>query len=242
MPQNKQISYPSIFFPGTQCDERIWIPLWKKLNMQQRSYVPLQWADSLQQMLALSDDRILSFDKKVHLIGFSMGGYIAGLSAFRHTEKIQSLSLICCDPCGLTNQEMTQRQVLLKSIESNKLGYFRNSNLKARMARYLTEEETSINEIMGPLGEMESDLGPAVLRSHIQATTSRKNLSKQLLKSPFPIHFITAEHDKIATPDKINSIAMRTSNGSYTELADTGHMVPLARPLELAQILSSKLD
>lgn len=242
MQQNKQISAPVIFFPGTQCDERIWMPLWQQLNMQQRSYVPLQWADSIEHMLALSDDRILSFEGKAHLIGYSMGGYIAALTALRHAEKVESLTLICYNPAGLSKDEMSQRKMLVKNIDSNKLSYFKNTNLKLRMARYLTKDEISSDDAVDILGEMESDLGITVLRSHILSTTPRKNLCESLLNSKFPIHFICAEHDQIATPENINSIAKRISNASYTELAGTAHMVTLTRPTELAQILSAKLD
>ena len=236
-----QISVPAIFFPGTQCDERIFIPLWQQLQMQCRSYVPLQWAGTLQEMLALSDDRVHSFDEKVHLIGYSMGGYVAALTAFKHPEKVHSLTLTCYDPDGLTSQEEAQRQALIKAMNSNNRNYFNADNLQNRLAKYLTAGEITNEQFISVLAEMESDLGPAVLKAHIQATTPRRELSKALVKSRFPIHFITAEHDKIAAPDSIHHLARQCANASYTKITQTAHMLPLTRPVELAQVLADKL-
>ena len=74
------VQHPVLFFPGTLCDERIFMPLWQALPAHQRRYVPLQWAASLDDMLALSKDRLLE-GEKVHLVGYSMGGYGAVITA-----------------------------------------------------------------------------------------------------------------------------------------------------------------
>ena len=42
------IKTPVVFFPGTLCDERIFIPLWQALNangnsLVNKAFVPLQW-------------------------------------------------------------------------------------------------------------------------------------------------------------------------------------------------------
>ena len=39
-----------VFLPGTLCDERVWLPVWKQLSLSARAYVPLQWANSLEEM------------------------------------------------------------------------------------------------------------------------------------------------------------------------------------------------
>ncbi|MDC0603546.1 alpha/beta hydrolase, partial [Aliiglaciecola sp.] len=112
----QQITLPTIFLPGTQCDERIWMPVWKRLNCTNRSYVPLQWAETLEQMLALTQDRVDSFEGKVNLVGYSMGGYIASLVAKANPDKINALTLIGYDPNGLDKQELSNRKLLIKSI------------------------------------------------------------------------------------------------------------------------------
>ena len=99
------VQHPVLFFPGTLCDERVFLPLWRELNIAQRRYVPLQWAASLEEMLALSEDRILD-NEKVHLVGYSMGGFIAALVAQRNPANIASITLIGYNPEGLSKEEI----------------------------------------------------------------------------------------------------------------------------------------
>ncbi|MEP2603568.1 MAG: alpha/beta hydrolase, partial [Paraglaciecola sp.] len=54
------------------------------MNIPKRAFVPLQWAQNLDQMRMLSADRLDYFDEPVHLVGFSMGAYIAALTALEH--------------------------------------------------------------------------------------------------------------------------------------------------------------
>lgn len=242
MPVNVQISSPTIYFPGTHCDERIWMPSWRSMNMNQRSYVPLQWAESLEQMLALSSDRINTFAEKVHLIGFSMGGYIATLSALQHQDKIASLTLIGYNPRGLTSQEIKNRQVLTKSLERNKSKSFEKSQLKARMAKFLTANELNTPEILDVLGDMESDLGHAVLKAHIQSTTPRNDMRDALGEFTFPIHFVVGEYDQIAPATEVLAVSKQTKVGSYTLIKNSAHMLPITKPTEIADLLTSKLS
>ena len=69
-----QISQPAVFFPGTLCDERVFNPCWRHLDIPMRAFVPLQWAEDLAQMKMLSADRLAYFEQPVHLVGYSMGG------------------------------------------------------------------------------------------------------------------------------------------------------------------------
>ena len=48
------VQHPVLFFPGTLCDERIFLPLWRTLSIAQRRYVPLQWAASQEEMFYLT--------------------------------------------------------------------------------------------------------------------------------------------------------------------------------------------
>ncbi len=108
-----------LFLPGTLCDERVWLPVWKKLPAMARAYVPLQWANTLQDMLALTSDRATQ-GEKVHLVGYSMGGYIAALWALTYPERVASLTLLGYSPLGLTNEETTRRKQLLAVLKQGK--------------------------------------------------------------------------------------------------------------------------
>ncbi|WP_460311756.1 alpha/beta fold hydrolase [Aliiglaciecola aliphaticivorans] len=233
-----EITTPIIFFPGTLCDERIWIPVWKQLNIAQRSYVPLQWADTLEQMQALSADRINSFEQKVHLVGFSMGGYIAALTALQFPDKIASLTLVGYCPNGLSEQEVQQRQMLVKMIDAKKPVTMN----QARLARFFTQLEMQNADLVNIVKEMESDLGPSVLKAHVQSTTPRPDLSARLKSSNFPLHFIAGELDQIAPAKPIQELTSRIATADYSQIDGTGHMMLLAQPKAVADQLYKRLS
>ena len=234
--QSNTIKTPLIFFPGTLCDERIWIPLWQRLNIEQRSYVPLQWADTLESMLALASDRLNSFSEPVHLIGFSMGAYIASLLALENTNNVKSLTLIAYDPFGLSQAELNARKSMLSNIKKNKNTASGNMS-QARLAQYFTSNEVQQSEFTQAIVDMNNDLGLATLAAHIQSTTPRKDLTSALSQLAIPQHFIVGEHDQIASKSNIKRYVDKTAQASFTELSNTAHITPLTKTSELANLL-----
>ncbi len=230
-------SLPALFLPGTLCDERVWLPVWKQLALSQRRYVPLQWANSLDEMLSLTGDRVLP-DEKVHLIGYSMGGYIAALWALDNPGKVASLTLIGFDSAGLTKEEEARRYQMLKMIKSGK---FDASN-KTYLARFIHPSRLEDEGVGGVVAEMGEDLGKGTLIAHTQATTPRKPLTEKLKQTDFAVHVIGATDDAIAKMDGVNRMIKTLSPASVTIMENAGHMLPLEKPAELAQALQKIID
>lgn len=232
----RHIEEPTLFLPGTLCDERIWMPTWRHLSFSDsmRCYVPLQWANDRAQMMSLTYDRINNFQQPVHLVGFSMGGYIASLAALDH-RNIASLTLVGYNPIGLTKEEEEQRLMIIKSINNH--SYTPMSN--GRLAHFLTDAEQQTPEYADTITNMAIDLGPATLKAHFTATTPRKDLTTRLAKLNIPIHFVAAQHDTIADANVIKAFTDTLENARYTCLQDTAHMMLLTQPEAFADILLS---
>lgn len=227
---------PVLFFPGTLCDERIFLPLWKQLSIPQRRYVPLQWASSKEEMLALSEDRILS-GEKVHLVGYSMGGYIATLVAARNMSNIASMTLISFDPAGLSDSEISQRKMLVKTLKN---GHFKPDN-EAYLARFIHPSRLQDNEVAGVVKSMAQDLGKSTLLAHTLATTPRDNTYKLLERISAPITLVGGVDDKIANIESLRLAATKLSNATLCELENTGHMLPLEQTSLLASVISTNI-
>lgn len=230
---------PALFLPGTLCDERIWMPLWKQLSFtdSNRCYVPLQWANDVEQMLSLTFDRINRYSQPVHLVGFSMGGYIASLAAL-DSRNVASLTLIGYNPIGLRKEEEQQRLSIIKAINNNSY----SSMSKSRLAQFVTEQEIEDATITDVVTEMSVDLGPATLKTQFIATTPRKDLTGRLTKLSIPIHFITAEHDKIANSASIKALSDSLPHSRFDCLDDTAHMMLLSRAELIAGLLLPDLQ
>lgn len=232
---HKAVEAPVIFLPGTLCDERIWLPIWQQMNLNQRSYVPLQWAESLDHMMALSQDRIDQANGKVHLVGFSMGGYIASLAALKNTARVASLTCIGYNPNGLDDKETKARMQMLKLLK-NKQG---KGLSKSRLMQYFTAEELKDESLIQVILDMESDLGNAALIAHISSTTPRKSLVNDLAKLKVSQHWIAAQHDLIADSKAIKDFCDANKQAQFFELTDTAHISPLTKSAEISHLLHS---
>ena len=209
------------------------MPCWRHLNLAQRAYSPLQWADSLEQMMALSLDRLAYYEQPVHLVGFSMGGYVASLVALKQPAKVASLTLIGFNSDGLTAQELSQRQQALQLINKGKYEGMSQKKLLSLVHPANAHNQTVIETIK----QMEADLGSPVLASQIKATTDRENLSSALGQSPFPLYFVGGEQDNVASPEALRQLQMQIPGSEHVVIADAGHMLPLEQAKALAEFL-----
>jgi pimeloyl-ACP methyl ester carboxylesterase len=232
------IKQPVIFFPGTHCDERVFMLTWQYLNLEERAYVPLQWADTLEQMMALSRDRLAYFDQAVHLVGFSMGGYIAALLALEQPAKITSLTLIGSSAQPLPAAELQQRQLLLAAIKQGKFKALSSTQIAA-MLHASNQNTTALIDVVK---EMAADLGLSTLHNQMTATTQRQNLLKSLAVADFKVHFVAGEQDHLVSAQALNMAQQQLSNSTLSVIAQAGHMLPLEQPLALADYLSQKLS
>tara|TARA_R110000751_G_scaffold35564_1_gene87337 strand:+ start:54384 stop:55112 length:729 start_codon:yes stop_codon:yes gene_type:complete len=232
-----QISQPVVFFPGTMCDERVFNPCWQHLDIPMRAFVPLQWAENLAQMKMLSADRIAYFEEPIHLVGYSMGGYIAALTAIENPSKIASLTLIASACDELPKDEVRQRQQLLTLIANKRYSGMTEKRLKS----FFHKSHQQQNEYLTIVKQMEQDLGSGVLAAQISATQPRKSLLPALAKCAFPIHLISGEQDNLVSQSTVLAMHKQLSNSDMTILEKAGHMLPIEQSKILAEYLASKI-
>jgi pimeloyl-ACP methyl ester carboxylesterase len=232
-----QINQPVVFFPGTLCDERVFNACWQHLDIPMRAFVPLQWAEDLTQMKMLSADRLAYFEQPVHLVGYSMGGYIAALTALDNQSGIASLTLIASACDELPNDEIQQRQQLLKLIKNKHYTGMTEKRLKS----FFHECHREHSEYLDVVKQMEQDLGAVVLAAQIGATQARKNLLPSLAKCAFPIHIVCGEQDNLLNEQTMLAMHKQLSNSDMTRIKNAGHMLPIEQSKVLAEYLASKI-
>ncbi|MFC3092762.1 alpha/beta hydrolase [Alteromonas sediminis] len=229
------ISTPTVFFPGTQCDERVWFAVWKQMDMADRRYVPLQWAESREQMLGMTKHTVGS--DTVHLVGFSMGGFIASLYALEHPEQVASLTLVGYNPAGLTQADIKQRKQMAAALEK---GRFRPMS-DARQSQLLWRQGPHAEKAVAVNREMEHDLGGAVLKYHFQATSERPNLVSRLAATNITINLIAAEHDQIAPFADMQAVSQQLSASAFHQITASGHLSPLEQTAQVSAALNQLL-
>jgi pimeloyl-ACP methyl ester carboxylesterase len=229
-------THPVLFLPGTLCDERVFLPLWRQLSLAQRRYVPLQWASTLDDMMALTGDRVLS-DEKVHLVGYSMGGFIAAKWACQHMQHVASITLIGYDASGLSKDELVRRKHLVSALTSGKF----NLSDEQYLNRFIHPTYRHDDGVAGTVQSMANDLGKNTLLAHTQATTPRENLIPMLAKSKVPISIIAASDDNIAPLAQLSAMANALPSAALNIIDASGHMLPIEQPHQVAAIISKTI-
>jgi|TARA_B110000211_G_scaffold49406_1_gene53861 pimeloyl-ACP methyl ester carboxylesterase len=230
-------SAPVLFLPGTLCDERVWLPVWQRMKISQRRYVPLQWAATKDDMLALTSDRVIQ-DEKVHLVGFSMGGYVAALWASQNMEHVASITLIGYDAKGLSKEEIARRKQLVTMLNS---GDFKPEN-PAYFTRFVHPTHQESPDVMGVVQSMAEDLGKNTLLAHTQATSPREDFVKALAKSKVPVNIIAAADDEVVSLASLQTVADNIATANMYKVENAGHMMLLEQPEKLATLLSNCID
>lgn len=226
-----------VFFPGTLCDERVFNACWAHIDIPMRAFVPLQWAEDLAQMKMLSADRLAYFEQPVHLVGFSMGGYIAALTALENQAKVASLTLIASSCDALPADEIKQRNEIIKLIKKKQY----RGMTATRLQQFFHTEHQQHNEYLQVVKQMEQDLAAGVLMAQMTATKDRKNLLPALAKCHFPVHLISGEQDNLINESDLMAMHKQLPNSDMTLIKSAGHMLPIEQSMVLAAYLAEKI-
>lgn len=224
---------PLYLIPGTMCDARLWgrvLPLMPGMDAHHCDYTAADTMDSMR-------DAVLGQapDTPCHLVGFSLGGYLAIMAALRAPSRFKSLTIIAASPYGLTDGEKTLRKRNAEML--TRLTYKGMS--KARLAQFVNADHLDDERVTGTILQMEKDLGQDVLIRQLIAPINRPDVSAELLALDIPVTFIMAKDDQLVPLGAIEKLANKSDNITLHCVEGSGHMIPLEAPDRLASLLQS---
>lgn len=220
------------FIPGTLCDERMWSRLTPLLgDGKDFHYVPLQQARDRQQMRQIIAG---STAASAHVVGFSLGAYLAIEHALAHPQRVRSLVLIANSARGLGEAEIETRRRIVPMLERNAYA----GMTRARLREVLHPAHLEDESIVGIIQQMALDLGKEVLLTQFSASIDRPNLMDRLGEITCPVLIVGAHSDKLVDPAELQEMHERLPNSRLLMHGDTGHMIPLEAPQALAQDLN----
>ncbi len=225
---------PLYLIPGTMCDRRLWGRMLPFMGGKEIVHADYTGSDTMDAMF----ERVMEGapDKPGHLVGFSLGGYLAMMAAIRAPGRFKSLTVIAASPYGLSEEEKTLRQRNAEML--TRLTYRGMS--KARLRQFVAEKHLEDEVITGTILAMERDLGQAELIRQLIAPIDRPNVKDALLALPLPVHFIMAQEDAMVPFGAIEKLAA-ASGGKIRlhAIPHSGHMIPLEAPEALARLLTT---
>jgi 3-oxoadipate enol-lactonase len=170
-----------------------------------------------------------------HVVGFSMGGYIALDIAIRHPERVARLVLMDTRAEADTPQGRDGRMALLREMVGRP-GVKVLAN--AMMPNLLTEETRAQR------GLLAEEVRTMMLRQPIEgeraammALAERPDRRKELGKVAAPTLVLVGEHDKVTPPASAQAIATGISGATAETIPGAAHLTPLERPEEVNERL-----
>ena len=225
------ISTPTVFLPGTLCDETLWTH--QITLFSQKQIVSLRTQSSVAEMIeSVAESAFDSFN----LIGFSMGGYIAQEFALAFPERVKELVVIGASSMGYPEEE---KAIVRSSIGMIKKGSFSGISDK-RLKDYLDESAYSNAELRQFIQNMGGKDAKEVYLRQLEATLDRRVLLADMAQIQVPTLFVAGENDKIVSLASIKASSIN-AKADLAVVSQAGHFVPLEQPDEVCDILIKRL-
>lgn len=223
---------PIVFLPGFLCDERLWTHQLKAfMPLAPCTVVDLRHKTSVQGMVEAI--QALPYPH-FHLVGFSMGGYIAQAFAVQSPERLRTLVLIGSSGAVLSEKEYTGRK-RMKSLLQN-VAYAGLSDLELKY--YLHPKAYASEEIRETVRAMAASNTSEMYLGQMNATLDRVDFKSQLQLLKVPITMVSGIQDKLAPREQVQAFHQALPHSHLHLLDECGHFVPLEKPSELNRILN----
>ncbi|MEJ2763657.1 alpha/beta hydrolase [Photobacterium sp. MCCC 1A19761] len=247
---------PRIYLiPGTMCTAQLWCRITPYLESAvELIHLPPYQHASLSAYFNQLNQSLP--ETPVHLVGFSLGGYLATRFATQFPSRVGQLFVISNTPCALGQTELTARQQALalverygyKGISRKRAADLLDRKPQARQSDGSDETGTDENRVyetgrdesvIDIIIEMDRVLGEQTFKLQLQTASARQDLMADLLAADFPTSFYYSDSDPLLQTDWFQRLKTHSQDGRchFLPTSGRGHMLPLEKPQELAQHL-----
>lgn len=217
--------------PGTMCDQRLWDSTQAALgqNVVLRP-IAIPMEDSIELIVRVLADVLPQ--QSIYLLGFSMGGYVAGAFASQYPQRVRRLMVVSNTSTGLLAAERRQREVALDWVQ--KQGY---RGLPRKKAQAMLGDNHKSNElILGIMKSMDKALGERILIQQLKSSLDRPDLLSYLEQTHLPICFAVGKEDVLMPTSALERIESN-EHFDLNTAEQCGHMLPLEQPIWLSALI-----
>lgn len=224
---------PIVLLPGLQADGSSWMPLLSELVHSHAITIPMghQYHDSISSMAQLAMGQS---PERFHLIGWSMGGYIALELLRTAPERLLSLTLISTTAAPESAESLPRRAVALEQARRDGLQTYQESN----MDRSLFAPDAVNPDRVRPMITAANILGLDALQQQTRAIVTRPDYRACLANSTVPLLLISGKEDRVIPVAHAREMQSLRPDAGYFELPECGHCPPLEHPEVVGRLLT----
>jgi pimeloyl-ACP methyl ester carboxylesterase len=209
----------------------LWGDVQAKLKYQGPVYlIDFKHCKSLEDMLSQLEQ---IKESRFHLVGFSMGGYIAEVFAVKYPQRIETLTLIAANVGALSEREQSSR---LKMADMLSRVQYKGMSEK-EVAKFIHPNSVQNTHIVKTIQEMSAAYTSEMYVNQMRATIHREDLTSALEALSFPVAIVAGREDRVVSLSSLEAFHQGIERSQFTVVEETGHYIPLEKPAEIAQAI-----
>ena len=176
--------------------------------------------------------------KKISVIGFSMGGFIAIKLAIEYPEILDKLVLI-----GTNARHISQKRKLLleKSLTTLNKKNFAKLFYQKNYSSYFSDKDLKNTSYQNTVYSMAKQLGYKTFLDQTNLILKRPNQLNKLNKIVSKTLIIRGKNDKLSSNIMNNELNKKIKYSVYTEIKNSSHFVMLEKPKAINKIVTNFL-
>ena len=176
--------------------------------------------------------------KKISVIGFSMGGFIAIKLAIEYPEILDKLVLI-----GTNARHISQKRKLLleKSLITLNKNNFAKLFYQTNYSSYFADKDLENSSYQNTIYSMAKKLGYKTFLNQTNLIVNRPNQLKKLNKIVSKTLIIRGKNDKLSSNIMNNELNKKIKCSVYKEIKNSSHFVMLEKPKTFNKIVTNFL-
>ncbi len=222
------------------CTKQLWTQSWGLLDNQiYREYdfihLPIPDKGSLAEVI----DRLGAQLNHApgYVVGFSLGGYIAGMLALQFADAIEKLMIVSNSLKALPVKEIEIRRNVLDWMEENEYRGVTSKRIAGQLHSDCAEEQS----IIDCMKAMDKALGAKVFKHQLSVSTERSNILEAVCQKTIDLTFLLGNDDPLVNRRELVESVECYQVHQVLTVAQCGHMLPLEHPSAFAQALASWL-
>ena len=176
------------------------------------------------------------FDR-FRLVGFSLGANIALNLIGRAADRIDRLAFISASPFADSDQVIKQRESLVEQAQRD------YDTVLEGMGKFIVcPKGPHARETRQAVTVMGKELGVEEFCRQQRAAMGRPDSREQLAAIALPVRVLCGAEDKVTPVSGNRYLADHIPRASLQVLEDTGHLLPLERPVAVCEFLREWLQ